>query len=166
MPCHEGDGDGHIKGKHGGKAHFHFENDDQCEHERCDRDHERERCDRDHEPEHVDYKDPRGRSGSAAAGIKFHSTRFLSVEFDDAAHSLTVIGKGRDNGKPVTFIMVAVDNGASKRDTFSIVLSDGYSNTGHLLDGRIVLHSRPSPEHREQDDIGVPFAMRAWSQWP
>lgn len=154
---HEGEGDGDIKGKHGGKAHFHFENDDRYEHKRGDRDHEHERGGRDHEPEHVDYKDPRGRSRSAAAEIKFHSTRFLSVVFDDAAHSLTVIGTGTDNGKPVTFIMLAVDNGASKRDTFSILLSDGYSNKGNLLDGRILLHSRPSPAHRERDSYVVPF---------
>jgi hypothetical protein len=86
------------------------------------------------------------------------------VVFDGAAHSLTVIGKGTDNGKPVTFIMVAVDNGASKRDTLSIVLSDGYSNEGNVLDGRIRLHSRPSPAHHERSTIGVPFVMRSWSQ--
>jgi hypothetical protein len=43
-----------------------------------------------------------------------------------------------DNGKPVTFTVVAVVNGATTRDTFSLVLSDGYRNTGTLLDGTVV----------------------------
>jgi hypothetical protein len=49
-------------------------------------------------------------------------------------------GTGLDNGVPVTFTAVAVDIGAIALDTFSIVLSDGYHNTGHLLDGAITLH--------------------------
>jgi hypothetical protein len=45
-----------------------------------------------------------------------------------------------DNGTPVTFTMVAADNGATTRDTFSLVHSDGYSNKGTLLDGTILSH--------------------------
>ena len=57
----------------------------------------------------------------------------MSMVFDDEAHSLTVRGTGTDNAEPVTFAMVAVGNVATKRDTFSLVLSDGYRNTGTLL---------------------------------
>ena len=53
----------------------------------------------------------------------------MSMVFDDEAHSLTVRGTGTDNAEPVTFAMVAVGNVATKRDTFSLVLSDGYRNT-------------------------------------
>jgi hypothetical protein len=100
------------------------QNDNQCQDEDNDRD---------HESEHVDYTD-------ASTGTTFHSTQLQSAVFDDVAHSLTVRGTGTDNGTPVTFTMVAVDNGATTRDTFSLVLSDGYNNKGTLLDGAIPLH--------------------------
>jgi hypothetical protein len=62
------------------------------------------------------------------------------VSFDNAASALTITGIGLDNGRPVSFTAVAVDHGATALDTFSIVLSNGYHNAGHLLDGAITLH--------------------------
>ena len=46
-------------------------------------------------------------------------------------------GVGLDHGVPVSFIAVSVNNGNPALDTFSLVLSDGYANSGHLLDGII-----------------------------
>jgi hypothetical protein len=124
--CNERDGEGDIEGEHHTdkddphhvhKAHFQMD-EDSCE---------------DHDREHVDMEDP-------DSGTKFHSTHIDSVSFNKAASALTIRGTGLDNGRPVSFVAVAVDHGATALDTFSIVLSDGYHNAGHLLDGAITLH--------------------------
>ena len=115
--CHEADGDGHIQGENSGEASFHVD-EDPCE---------------DNNPEHVDANDPSG-------NMDFHSTQILSVAFDDVAHTVTITGLGTDNGLPVTFTIVAVDSSLVPPGLFSITLSDGYSNSGNLLDGSIVLH--------------------------
>jgi hypothetical protein len=115
--CHEGDGDGHIQGEKSGEASFHFD-DDACE---------------DNIPEHVDSSDPSG-------NMDFHSTQILSVAFDDVAHSITVAGLGTDNGLPVAFTIVAVDSSLVPPGLFNMTLSDGYTNSGNLLDGSVRLH--------------------------
>ena len=114
--CHEADGDGHIQGENSGQASFHVD-EDPCE---------------DGNPEAVDAKDPSG-------NMDFHSTKTLSLAFDEVAHTMTVAGVGLNNGVPVTFTAVAVDNGQTALDMFSLTLSDGYSNSGYLLDGNITL---------------------------
>ena len=115
--CHEGDGDGHIQGENSGKASFHFD-EDRCE---------------DNDAEHVDASDPSG-------NMDFHSTQILSVAFDNVAHTVTITGLGTDNGLPVAFSVVGVDSSIVPPGLFSIALSDGYTNSGNLLDGNIVLH--------------------------
>jgi len=40
----------------------------------------------------------------------------------------------------VAFTIVAVDSSLVPPGLFSITLSDGYTNSGHLLDGSITLH--------------------------
>jgi hypothetical protein len=72
--------------------------------------------------------------------MDFHSTQILSIGFDDVAHSVTVSGLGTDNGLPVAFTAVGVDSTLIPPGLFSITLSDGYSNSGNLLDGSIALH--------------------------
>jgi len=123
--CNDRDGEGDIEAEHHTakddpqhlhKAHFQMDQ-DSCE---------------DQAPEHVDMEDP-------DSGTKFHSTHIDSVSFDNTARALTITGTGLDNGVPVSFAAVAVDNGATALDTFSIVLSDGYHNAGHLLGGAITL---------------------------
>ena len=71
--------------------------------------------------------------------MNFHSTQFLSVAFDSVAHTITIVGVGLNNGIPVTFTAVGVDNGATNLDLFSLTLSDGYTNSGNLIDGTITL---------------------------
>jgi len=115
--CREADGDGHIQGEHSGTAHFHFDA-DAC---------------KDGDVDEVDATDP-------GSNMDFHSTQLLSVAFDDVANSITIVGVGLDNGLPVTFTAVGVDNGLTALDTFSLTLSDGYTNAGALLDGTIKLH--------------------------
>jgi hypothetical protein len=114
--CHEADGGGHIQGKHSGVASF------QIDEDRCE----------DGDVEHVDAGDP-------SANMDFHSSGIQSVSFNDATHTMTIVGQGLDNGLPVTFTAVGVDNAATALDTFSLTLSDGYTNIGNLLDGTITL---------------------------
>jgi hypothetical protein len=71
--------------------------------------------------------------------VDFHSTQFLSVAFDDVAHTMTIVGEGVDHGLPVTFTAVEVDGLAPALSAFSLDLSDGYSNSGTLIDGSITL---------------------------
>jgi virginiamycin B lyase len=118
VPCDEGDGEGDIQGsRKTNKAHF-FMDADRCE---------------DGDPEVVSYQDP-------DTGTNFKSTRIDSVSFDKTASALTITGTGYDGTVPVTFTVVAVDLGSTALDSFSIVLSDGYQNSGHLLSGLITLH--------------------------
>jgi hypothetical protein len=113
--CHEADGDGQVEGEHRGAATFHFDS-DACE---------------DGTGQSVDEQD-------SGAGTDFHSTDFIAVTFDDLTHSVTIVGGGTDNGNPVTFTMVAVENG-SLPGVFSLTLSDGYAISGTLLSGSIQL---------------------------
>jgi len=113
--CHEADGNGDVHSVSSGKASFSMD-EDHCE-------------DLDNEDLHA--QDP-------AAGMTFQSTQALSLIFNGAAGSLTILGTGTDNGTPVTFTAVAVNGGAGV-GTFSLTLSDGYTNSGTLLDGSIQL---------------------------
>jgi hypothetical protein len=115
--CHEGDGDGHIKGEFSGTASFHVDAD------RCE----------DGDTEEVQVRDD-------SAGVDFHSTQILSVAFDDVAHTMTIVGQGFDHGLPVTFTAVEVEGLAPALSTVGFELSDGYSNAGTLIDGSVTLH--------------------------
>lgn len=110
---HHGDGDGDEAGSKGGRAHFHFHEDD------CNQ-----------QPENETYSD-------SSTGTNFQSTQVSSTNYDDKSHTLTIVGLGIDNGLPVAFTIVAVDSTLAPPGLFSITLSDGYSNTGKLLDGGI-----------------------------
>jgi hypothetical protein len=113
--CHEADGDGTVHGAGGDTASFHFDGD------ACD----------DQRSESVDAQD-RG------SGTDFHSTAINAVTFDDLAHSVTIVGSGVDAGRPVTFTMLALDNGALP-GAISLALSDGNAVSGSLLSGGIQL---------------------------
>jgi hypothetical protein len=113
---HEGDGQGDIRGEKGGSAHFRFHHDD------CNE-----------EPDSEVFSDP-------SSGTDFQSTQVTSATFDDVAHSVTIAGWGVDNGLRVAFTIVAVDSSLVPPGLFSITLSNGYSNSGKLLDGSITLH--------------------------
>ena len=114
--CHEGDGDGQINGEFSGTASFHVDA-DPCE---------------DNGGNDVEMKDE-------SAGVDFHSTQILSVAFDDAAQTMTIVGQGVDNGLPVTFTAIEIDSLAPAQRAFEINLSDGYSNVGQLISGSITL---------------------------
>ena len=109
------DGDGDEPGKNGGTAHFHFHEDD------CNQ-----------QPESEDFSDP-------SSGTDFHSTQVTAVTYDTLAHTVAIAGLGTNNGLPVAFTIVAVDSSLVPPGLFSITLSDGYSNSGNLLTGSILL---------------------------
>jgi hypothetical protein len=113
--CHEADGNGDIHSTGSGKASFSMD-EDHCE-------------DLDNEDVHAQ---------DSSAGMNFQSTQILSVVFNDTLHSVVIAGNGTDNGKLVTFTATAV-NGSAGVGTFSLTLSDGYTNSGTLLDGAIQL---------------------------
>jgi hypothetical protein len=113
--CHAADGDGEELGKNGGSAHFHFHEDD------CNQ-----------QPESEDFSD-------SSSGTDFHSTQVTAVSYDTVAHTVTIVGLGTNNGLPVAFTIVAVDSSLVPPGMFTITLSDGYTNTGSLLTGSILL---------------------------
>lgn len=113
--CREADGEGDVPGRKGGKANF------KMHHDNCNE-----------QPDSEDFSD-------SAFGTDFHSTRVDSATFNDVAHSLTITGMGTNNGLPVAFTIVAVDSTLAAPGLFSITLSDGYTNSGSLLDGSITL---------------------------
>ena len=115
--CHEADGEGDVQSSNGGNGNFNFD-DDSCE---------------DQDNDQVQSNDP-------GSGKDFHSTQMQSTQFDDGAHSVTIFGTGVSNGLPVSFVMIAVDNGPLLPGYFSLTLSDGYTLAGDLLRGRVLLH--------------------------
>src|SRR5712664_2284479 len=113
---HQAGGKGNEPGKRGGSANFAF-----------------------------NYDDSNPQSNSAAfsdsgSGVSFQATQFTSATFDEVAHSVTLTGLGTDNGVSVGFTIVAEDSSLVAPGMFSITLSDGYSNSGHLLDGSITIY--------------------------
>jgi hypothetical protein len=113
--CGSEDGDGDVSGENGGKAHFHFHHDD------CNQ-----------QPDSDTFSDP-------SSGTDFHATQVTSVAYDTVTHTVTIAGLGTNNGLPVAFTIVAVDSSLVPPGLFSITLSDGYTNSGHLVDGSITL---------------------------
>jgi hypothetical protein len=113
--CREGDGDGEIKGKQSGMAHFHLHG-TSCDAGDVEEDDE-------------------------GSGTHFRSAAISSVTFTSNkwSRAVTMIGTGFNNGVPVQFTMVAGDAGPVVPGVFSLVLTDGYSITGSLVNGSIVI---------------------------
>jgi hypothetical protein len=113
---HEAGGKGHQSGKHGGSAQFDFNYDDSGQLLAS-----------------AAFSDP-------GSGVNFQATQIASATFDEVAHSVTLTGLGTDNGLSVAFTIVAVDSSLVPPGLFSITLSDGYGNSGNLLDGSITVY--------------------------
>jgi hypothetical protein len=117
--CHVSDGDGDVNGKSSGSAHFHHHG------QQCEGQESQEQGD-------VEETDP-------GSGTDFKSTSITAetFTFDEGTQTLTMVGTGTDNGLPVGFTMVAVDNNGVTPGVFSLTLTDGYFVTGSLLDGAL-----------------------------
>ena len=113
--CRQANGNGHVPAKNSGEAAFNFHQ-DTCA----------------LQPPSVAFSD-------LNSGVNFQSTQLTSATYDDAAHTVTIMGTGTDNGLPATFTIVATDSTLIPPGMFSITLSDGYINNGSLLDGSIQL---------------------------
>lgn len=116
--CRGGDGDGDFEDDKGGHRHHGKFHHDSCENDRG----RVEEDDRD-------------------SGKHFESTSTDSATFtsNENSQTLTMIGTGLHDGLPVAFTMVAVDNGNLAPGVFTLILTDGYSVTGSLVNGRIVI---------------------------
>jgi hypothetical protein len=114
--CHEGDGDGAIRGKNGGSATFHTDEDS------CD----------DGVPNSETFND-------SGAGISFNSTLVQSVVYDDVLRTVSIIGQGVAQGNPVTFTILVTEATALTAARYAITLSSGYVNAGDLLTGFVRL---------------------------
>ena len=114
--CHEGDGDGSIRGKNGGSANFHSDEDS------CD----------DGAQDGEQFNDP-------DAGENFYSTLTQSVVYDDVVGAVSITGQGVANGTPVTFTILETEATALTTARYAITLSDGYVSAGDLLTGLIRL---------------------------
>jgi hypothetical protein len=115
--CRNGDGDGDFNDEdgHGHHAHFH----------------------------HGECEDGRGdvEEDNQTTGKHFESASVNSATFtsDASSQTLTMIGTGLHDGLPVGFTMIAVDNGDLAPGIFTLVLTDGYSFTGNLTNGAVVI---------------------------
>ena len=116
--CRGGDGDGDFEDDKGGRRHHGKFHHDSCENDRG----RVEEDDRD-------------------SGKHFESTSTDSATFtsNENSQTLTMIGTGLHDGLPVAFTMVAVDNGNLAPGVFTLILTDGYSITGSLVNGSIVI---------------------------
>jgi hypothetical protein len=116
--CHVQDGEGDMDGRDSGKAHVHSHA-QSCEGE-------------DNQQGDVEESDP-------GSGTDFHSTSVSSATFtaDESSQTMTMVGTGLDNGLPVAFTLVTVDNGPAGPSVYSLVLSDGYAITNALTSGSI-----------------------------
>jgi hypothetical protein len=116
--CHVQDGEGDMDGKDSGKAHVHSHG-ESCEGQN-------------NQQGDVEESDP-------GSGTDFHSTSVSSATFtaDEGSQTLTMVGTGLDNGLPVAFTLVTVDNGPDLPGVYSLVLSDGYTITNALTSGSI-----------------------------
>jgi hypothetical protein len=116
LACESADGQGDMPGKNGGKASFSVHEND------CNK-----------SGDSANFND-------LSSGTAFQSTKVTSVAYDGVAHSVTMTGLGTNNGLPVAFTIVAVDSTLVPPGMFSITLSNGYTDSGKLLDGSITLH--------------------------
>jgi hypothetical protein len=113
-----GDGDGDVEDGHGGHGHANFHKSG-CDNSNSDS---------------VRHDDDQ-------SGHHFQSSSVNSSEYSTTAsggRSITMVGTGTDNGLPVGFTMVAVDNDGLLPATYSIVLTNGYSFVGTFLNGSVV----------------------------
>lgn len=115
-PCRESDGEGDFQGTNA-KGHASFDRDG-CvggDHDSID-------------------------SSNRGDGKDFHSIEIDSAQYDDTAHTMTVVGLGTVNGLPVIFTFVATETAPGTPGVVSFVFSDGYTNAGPLTTGGITLH--------------------------
>lgn len=115
---HQGQGKGHQNGKNSGSAAFAFSYDDDSS---------------DTTSASASYTDP-------GAGINFVATQITGATFNEAAHTVTLVGSGTNNGLPVTFTIVAADSSLAAPGLFTITLSTAYMNTGAPADGSITVY--------------------------
>jgi len=79
-------------------------------------------------------------SATAEMGETSPSQRSISAQYDDTAHTMTVVGLGTVNGLPVIFTFVATETGIGTPGLVSFVFSDRLHEHRALTSGSIILH--------------------------
>ena len=115
VSCREVKGEGHLQGHGLEEAHFSL-------HTRCENNTIKGK---------VEYTD-----GGAIPPVNFHSFRITSITVNDTNHTAAIRGSGVNSGHAVDFTVV-VRAGTDANATFSITLSDSYSNGGPLNHGKV-----------------------------
>jgi len=115
--CHEADGDGEADDNNSRRGHFRFH---------------RNSCDGSNDDVEED---------DDSSGAHFQSTAINSATFvpDEDSQTMTILGTGLHNGLPVGFTMIVVDNQGLAPAVFTLVLTDGYSITGTVTSGTVVI---------------------------
>jgi hypothetical protein len=72
-------------------------------------------------------------------GHNFQSSSVDAAVFSAAAggRTVSITGTGTDNGLPVAFTMVAIDHDGAIPATYSLVLSNGYTFVGSVINGTL-----------------------------
>jgi hypothetical protein len=113
---HNSDGEGDVDNGSGGHGHMKFH---------------KHGCGRstDESVQHTDTQQ----------GHNFQSSSVDAAVFSTAADGRTVsiTGTGTDNGLPVAFTMVAIDHDGAIPATYSLVLSNGYTFVGSVVNGTL-----------------------------
>ena len=115
--CHKGDGDGEVDDNNSHKGHFRFH---------------KNSCDGSND----DVEEDDDSSGSHFQSTSTDSATFTPGEDNQ---TVTMIGTGLHNGLPVGFTMIAVDNQGLAPAVFTLILTDGYSITGSVTSGTVVV---------------------------
>lgn len=113
--CEESDGNGDFQGQQQGNFNF---DQDGC----------------------MDGDQDNVQSSNRGDGRDFQSTHIDNVRTDNTAHTMTITGTGVSRGAPVSFVFVALETGPTTPGWVSFIFSDGYTNSGNLISGNILLH--------------------------
>ncbi|HZY94231.1 MAG TPA: S8 family serine peptidase [Candidatus Bathyarchaeia archaeon] len=113
--CTESDGNGDFQGQQ--RGNFNFDNDG---------------C--------MDGDEDNVQSTNRGDGRDFQSTSINNVRTDSVAHTMTITGVGVSGGLPVAFVFTALETSSTTPGWVSFSFSDGYTNSGLLINGSIVLH--------------------------
>jgi hypothetical protein len=116
--CRSGDGEGDVQdNEHGHNGHAKFHGN---------------ACEGGQQGGDVEESDQ-----NSTDNFKSDSVQSSTFTQDENSQTLTMVGTGTHNGLPVAFTVVAVDNGSLGPGLYTLVLSDGYTIAGTVINGAV-----------------------------
>ena len=116
--CRSGDGEGDVQdNEHGHSGHAKFHGN---------------ACEGGQQGGDVEESDQ-----NSTDNFKSDSVQSSTFTQDENSQTLTMVGTGTHNGLPVAFTVVAVDNGSLGPGLYTLVLSDGYTIAGTVINGAV-----------------------------